>query len=337
MYLARKIINGNRHYFIRETFREGSYLLSRDLFALGTNPARHIVYPGGNAYYIDQVVEEHIRSAGAEPDEDELDDIFWNFLKPEIRRVLEPYRSRRKNKPRTGTLEEMTEKAGRIHLFDKRRIHYLRYGQIDQGVIGRISPKLLRALYDKSRDEIEQYFMDMEGILRPFELKTYVYVIFDLQRFFTELIAKKMPQGLDQNRVDEHFLEEICRLDQDRSFWAGMKTGDRLHEYLLRYVFMFFDNEYKRSRFLEEYVYNFINSKRHQRTLRQRQQVNFDEASTIFGVTKEALKKENRRGLTRLFRQKAQELHPDKGGDHDKFVKLTAAYHELLKKTSDSK
>ena len=58
-------------------------------------------------------------------------------------------------------------------------------------------------------------------MLRSFELKTYVYVIFDLQRFFTEMIAKKMPQGLDQNRIDEHFLEEICRLDQDISFWSG--------------------------------------------------------------------------------------------------------------------
>jgi hypothetical protein len=35
--------------------------------------------------------------------------------------------------------------------------------------------------------------------------------------------------------------------------------------------------------------------------------------------------------LARQYRQKAQQLHPDKGGDHDKFVKLTEVYHELLR------
>jgi curved DNA-binding protein CbpA len=39
----------------------------------------------------------------------------------------------------------------------------------------------------------------------------------------------------------------------------------------------------------------------------------------------------SRRDLVRLYRRKAQELHPDKGGDHDKFVRLTAAYHEVIK------
>ena len=109
---------------------------------MGENPARYIVYPGGNAYYVDTAVEEHILSAGSRRDGDELDDIFWNFIKPEIRRVIEPFRNRSKKERVTGSLKDMTEKVGGIHLFDKRRIHYLRYGQIDKGFIGRISPKL---------------------------------------------------------------------------------------------------------------------------------------------------------------------------------------------------
>ncbi|MFC1515727.1 J domain-containing protein [Thermodesulfobacteriota bacterium] len=332
MYLARKIINGNLHYFIRETYREESHLLSRDLFDLGTDPARFIVYPGGRAYYIDQVVEDHLRSLGSAPDGDELEDIFLNFLKPEIKRLVEPFRGRQKNRRHVGTPMDTAEKAKRIHLFDKRRIHFLRYGQINQGFIGRVSPKLFQVLHHKSRDEIEQYFIDSEQILRPTELKTYVYVIFDLQKHFTEMISKMMPQGLNQNKVDAYFIEEVCRLDRDSSFWAGLETGDVLHEYLIRYIVMFFDSEYDRSPFLDEYIHNFMNSRRHQRTLRQRERVSLDEAATIFGVTKEALKKENRRGLTRLFRKKAQELHPDKGGDHDRFVKLTSAYQDILKR-----
>ena len=39
----------------------------------------------------------------------------------------------------------------------------------------------------------------------------------------------------------------------------------------------------------------------------------------------------SRRNLARLYRRKAQELHPDKGGDHDQFVRLTRAYNELMK------
>ena len=86
---------------------------------------------------------------------------------------------------------------------------------------------------------------------------------------------------------------------------------------------------------MEEYLYDFMNSKRHRRTLRQRPPVSMDEASTVFGVAKEALKKENRRGLPGFF-EKRPELIRTRARDHDKFVKLTEAYHELLKKISRS-
>jgi predicted 2-oxoglutarate/Fe(II)-dependent dioxygenase YbiX len=59
--------------------------------------------------------------------------------------------------------------------------------------------------------------------------------------------------------------------------------------------------------------------------------VTLGEASAIFGKTKSTLKEMSRHSLARLYRQRAQKLHPDKGGDHDKFVKLTQAYHDLLK------
>ncbi len=331
MYLAQKKIKGKIHYFIRESYRDGRYLRNRDLFDLGTNPANYIVYPGGNAYYIDEAVENKLRSFEAEPAFDELDNIFWSFLKPEIRRILEPFQRRGGAKRVRISQEEEEKLRTQVHLFDKRRIHYLRYGHIDQGKIGRMPPKLFRVLLEKSRDEIEQYFMEMERSLGPSELKTYVYVIFDLQRFFTEMIAKIIPQGLNQDKVDEHLLNEICRLDSDRSFWAGMNTEGRLHEYLTRYVVMYFDSSYGPSSFLDDYIRDFINSRRFYRAPPKKSAVSLDEASTIFGVKKDALKKMTRRGLARLYRRMAQKLHPDKGGDHEKFIKLTEAYQELLK------
>jgi len=38
----------------------------------------------------------------------------------------------------------------------------------------------------------------------------------------------------------------------------------------------------------------------------------------------------NKKSLARLYRKKAQEMHPDKGGDAEAFILLTAAYEELL-------
>ena len=332
MYLSRKRIKGKIHYFIRESYSDGQCLLSRDLFDLGANPARYIVYPGGNAYYIDEEVEDRLRSFGMEPAHDELDDIFWRFLDPEIRLAIEPFRGRGKAWQRVVISQAEEEKLRtQVHPFDKRRIHYLKFGNVDQGRIERMPHKLFRVLLEKSRDEIEQHFMEMEISLDSSDLKTYVYVIFDLKRFFTQMTAKIMPQGLDQDKVDEHFLNEICRLNSDRFFWAGMNLEGKLHEYLIRYIVMYFDNPYGADSFLDDYIRNFVNSRRFYRAPAKKSTINRNEASTIFGIKKDAINKMTRRGLTRLYRRMAQKLHPDKGGDHDKFIKLTEAYQELLK------
>ncbi|MBU4463091.1 MAG: J domain-containing protein [Proteobacteria bacterium] len=332
MYLALKTIKGKTRYFIRESYRDGACLRSRDLFDLGTDPSRYIIYPGGNAFYIDETVDDKLRTLSRNYSVDDLDDIFWRFLKPEIRAALEPYHhmggiSRRKRADKEKEEKARTE----FHLFDKRRVHYLRFGYIDQERIGRVSPKLFNKLINKSRDELEQYFMDMERALDRSEFKAYVYVIFDLQKYFTELIAKSMPQGLNQNKVDQYFLEEICRLNSDSSFWSGMDTEGNLHEYLIRYVIMFFDSEYGMSSFLDDYLRDYINSKRGYVPPRRGASVILDEASSVFGLKKDALRKMSKKGLTRIYRQMAQKLHPDKGGEKEKFVKLSEAYNELLK------
>lgn len=332
MYIALKTIKGETRYFIRESYRDETCLRSRDLFDLGTDPSQHIIYPGGNAFYIDETVDDRLRTLSRNYSVDDLDDIFWRFLKLEIRVALEPYRhmgeiSRRKSADKEKGEKPLTE----FHLFDKRRIHYLKFGHIDQGRIGRMSPKLFNKLTNKSRDELEQYFMDMERTLDRSEFKVYVYVIFDLQKYFTELIAKSMPQGLNQNKVDQYFLEEICRLNKDSSFWSGMDTKGNLHEYLIRYVIIFFDSEYGESSFLDDYIRDYINSKRGYVPPRRSASVILDEASTIFGLKKDALRKMSKKSLTRIYRQMAQKLHPDKGGEKEKFVKLSEAYNELLK------
>ena len=90
MYLARKYKKGAPHYYIRESYWDGHHYLSRDLFDLGTHPDKYIVYPGGNAFYIDPDIEDHLDAMGVSLQLDDLEDIFWRFLDPRIQRVLPP-------------------------------------------------------------------------------------------------------------------------------------------------------------------------------------------------------------------------------------------------------
>jgi hypothetical protein len=293
-----------------------------------------VVYPGGHAFYIDEVVNERLASLGVEPSADEIEDVFWPFVKPEIRRVIEPFRTRgkaRRKVPKT-TPEEEDEIRAQATEFDKRRIHYLRSGRMDQAGLGRMPIKLYAWLLAKSRDEIEQRFMKMERCLEPWELKTYTFVIFDLQRFFTQSWAKKIPQGLSQEKLDSHFLEEICRLNADPYFWTGEETGGFLHEYLRRYVVMFFDNPFRQGTFLEDHVREFMDARRGWKFPESKRAMTLTEASSIFGVAKDILESMSRRGVVKLFRRMAQKLHPDKGGKHEEFVKLADAYKELLRR-----
>ena len=179
MYLASKKINSQIHYLIRESYQQQNCFLSRDLVDLGTDPACHIIYPGGNAFYIDESIEDRLIDLGAGNSLDELEDIFWRFVHPEIRRVLEPFR-RREDRHRASRKKKQPEENNitALHIFDKRRAHYLKFGHTDQRNIARVPLKLFRGLYNKSRDEIEHGFMDMEAALSPREYKIYTYTIY---------------------------------------------------------------------------------------------------------------------------------------------------------------
>ena len=330
MYLAVKKLSGRPDYVIRESYRHEDHYRSRDLFHLGTDPARYIIYPGGNSFFIDAVVEDRLSESGVKTNGDELETIFWPFLKPDIKRALECFRHREISEKarRQGISEEVKNQD--YHLFDRRRLHFLKFGQINQRHLNRLPVKLLNTLFHKSRDEIEQAIYRMEHRLRLRELKLYVFVIFDLQRHFSEHFARENPEFLDQDRVDALFLETICRLNADTRYWSGMGDTQWLHPYLQRYLLMYFDFDYPSRSFEDEFVRQFINGHRRHRLQSRKFKMDLNEAATVFGKTDAELKEMSRRNLIRLFRRLAQQLHPDKGGDHKKFVKLTEAYHRLL-------
>ena len=100
MYLARKIVDGVPHYYIRESYWDGHHYLSRELFDLGTRPDEHLVYPGGNAFYVNPDIEDHLEASGVDLQTDDLEDIFWPFIKPRIQHALEHFRNRSRRSPK---------------------------------------------------------------------------------------------------------------------------------------------------------------------------------------------------------------------------------------------
>lgn len=331
MYLARVRQHRKTRFIIRESYQNGVQWQSRDLMDLGGDPAAFIVYPGGNAFYVDPDVLEQLEAKGSEPDPEELESLFWPFVDPEIRHRLDHFRTRSECLREARNRERIEEPDAFLpHLFDRRRIHYLRCGQMNQGGISRAPSSLFRVVRNKSRDEIEQYFLESERILKPHEHKTYVFVIFDLQQFFTERFAKTMPEALNPESVDGCFLEEICRLNQDRSFWGGMEMSDHLNCYLIRYLVMFFDSDYHRNTFLENFLRDFMDRHRRYRPPRS-VKVSMAEAARLFATGSEELKRMTRSDLARLYRLRAKCFHPDQGGKKSEFIKLTEAYHKLLR------
>ena len=328
MYLARKYIRGRLHYSIRESYRDDDCLRSRELFDLGIDPTRFIRYPGGNAYYIDEAIEDRLAACGSPPTGDQLDDIFWVFLDPEIRIKLEPFRRRemRGRKARRPAADALPDNR---HIFDRRRLVFLKTGQKNLSHIESVPEKMFGVLAYKSRDELEQQFIDMERRLRERELKTYVYAAFNLQDFFTESFAKAVPDFLDQAQVDDHFVEEICRLNADRQFWAGVDPFSGLNDYLIRYAIMFFDFDYEPRSFMDDYLRGFVNGRRAYRPPVPQPAVSMAAACRIFGESKDVLLKMSRRELARLYRRRARDLHPDQGGQAPQFIKLTEAYKSL--------
>ena len=165
--------------------------------------------------------------------------------------------------------------------------------------------------------------------LRPDEYKMYIYTIFNLQAFFTQSFALNMPEALDADKMDLHFLDQICEVDSDSDFWKGFAKGDTLHEYLVRYVVMYFDSSFASKTGWEQYIRNFMNSRRRFEPPKSSKKMTMKEAATVFGVSRAELSEMSLKELKRLFREKARELHPDKGGEHEAFVELAAAYQEF--------
>lgn len=326
MYIAATNQKRGIRFFLRESCRSGSRLTFRDLADLGDNPGAMIKYPGGNAFYFDEDLEYQLTRAGVTVDDDHLEDLFWPWLRPDIRRAVETFRGRSGVRFNRLTKHQKEKIASTVHPFDKRRAHYLKFGTMDQGPVGAMPAALFKRLPGCCRDEIEQQFIRQETALKPHELKSYVYTIFDLQSYFQGFLAKKMPHVLDQQKVDAYFIRELCRMNR-----MLFKKKSCLDDYMIRYVIMFFDYHYANTTLLDEMAKDFMYRHHFHRPAKEKP-VPVHIACTVFRLNKKELKTITRKQLTRIYRNIARQVHPDKGGSNDRFVELNRAYKTLLEK-----
>ena len=167
--------------------------------------------------------------------------------------------------------------------------------------------------------------------MKAHERATYVYTIFDLQRFFSSPFARENPAAIDRHSLDRFFVKSVCKLNEDVALWKGAPTASGLRRSLVKYVIMYFDSEFARPSFMQDYIEDFINRRRKYippEKVKQRMK----EAGKLFETTFDALKQMNRSELTRLYRKLALRHHPDQGGSQETFVRLTETYQLLLKK-----
>ena len=333
MYLATRRIGGRNYFWIRESYSLRGEWHSRVLMDLGSDPSIFIEYPGGRTFFIRDDVEEKLRSMDASPSADEIEDIFWPFLRADVRHAQEHFRNRSiyRSKPRMRMgVDEEKRLDEQIHEFDRRRLQFLRTGAIDLSRIRTVPLRYFRKLADRSRDEIEQYFQDEEYILSERELKRYLYASFDLQRFFATHDARSYPEFLNQERVDQVFLESVCSMQTDPRYWRKRPPAGGLSEHLVRYVIMFFDNEFGADSFLSDFVNSFIGRNRRYVPPRFKPTLDDGEARLFFERSKEELLAMDKKSLARLYKQQARKHHPDHGGDHERFIRLTTVYKAVI-------
>jgi hypothetical protein len=332
MYLA-KVQDGLETIFqIRKSYltEDNSYSY-QIVYKLGFNPGQFIESYDDHIVLFNNDLLEAVSAQTSGDGESVLEELLWDFLPKETKRRLARFQGR--SAPRSGPLSDFDRKeiASQVHLFDRRRLYYLRYGAVDQSRLSRLHEKCCRPLLGQSRDEREYYFAEEEKVLDSGQYLQYVFAIFNLQKYFHQSFAPWLPESLAWDEMADHFLQELCRLNRDHRFWQQEKNIDFLHHHLRRYLIMFFDYTPAVRSFFADFVKTFMADHRKFRWPERKPSRSPEKISEILATPYEELKKCSREQLNRVYRKKAMQLHPDRGGDHDLFIELTETYKELLR------
>ncbi len=330
IYLATLSSSSGTFYEIRRSYPQANDRFTHDtLFELGTNPETHFeLYEDFIIMFTPQLIEA-IAAVFKGNVDDLLEKLLWDFLPAEAKAKKEYFPPRRNISFGPLSEQEKIDISQQVHIFDRRRLYYLRYGAVDQSRLSKLHEKCCRPLLGQSRDEREFYFQAEEKSLEPGMYLQYVYAIFNLQKYFNESFAPWFPEALAREEMGDHFEKAICSLQADRSFWQDESVRPFLHHHLSRYLIMFFDFNATPRSFLGDYARTFMNN---HRTFRwpEKKGISSEKISEIFSTPIDQLRALSKTSLNKLYREKAMELHPDTGGDHERFIELTEGYNQLL-------
>lgn len=332
LYIRRTSEGCRTHYVLKESYWNGSCFAARNILDLGPEPAAHIIYTGGNGFYFSDTVEEAFARMGLERETEDLEKAFLLYVDPYIRRIIENFTMGRTGSHPSWNHEESAYHQRFLHPFDKRRMHFLRCGRMDIGTLEGRSWKFLNVLCDKSRDEIEHVIDGMEKDLRPQERRNYIFTALQLQKYFPSHLMKNNPAALDPEKVDAYFLEEICRLNEDKDFFLGVEDHDfrRLHPFLVKYVIMYFDYTFTPQSLWDRIFHDFVRHRQQRFPLPKA--LSEEEACERLGLHPKEYRAMSAQALARHYRRRAKKLHPDAGGDHETFIHLTEAYECLARR-----
>jgi hypothetical protein len=333
MYLAPRVIAGRLHYLLSRSFQENGWWRSEELVDLGPDPACYVVGCREGGFAVEASVGEELRVRGVAVAPGELEELFLPFVPVHLREIRQRWFQRPPRRSRRPRLLPAEKKRLESHLtlFDRRRFWYLATGAPDLAAAGLLPVQSFLPLADKSRDEIEHYFLFREQHLDPAGHRRYLFAVFNLQHWLIYLQARSMPPELDRPYLDQIFLDELCRINADSRYWMEDDPPGRLHPHLVRYLIMFFDADWEWATFREEeYLRGGGGPGRRERPP-SATGPDGRQADALFGTTLGELRAMSRKELTHLYKQRALRFHPDHGGDPEQFVLLTEAYEALLK------
>ncbi|BCL62256.1 hypothetical protein DGMP_29490 [Desulfomarina profundi] len=340
MYLATNHLPSTSYQLRHSVAEKGAGFRSVLVFDLGRDPSSHFdIFEERAVLFHDDLLEAVERHCPHQS-ENLLEELLRPFFPRELLFRNRPFYNRRYRKTSTPLSDdERMAIEEQVHEFDRRRLYFIRYGAVDQARLSRLHEKCIRPLLGQSRDEREQFFAAEEQAVSPGEYLRYLHATLQLHRFFDESFAPSFPEALDRATLCDHFVEQLCILNGDKTFWqhkSEAPIADSLHPHLIRYLIMFFDHQPRVRGFGADFARRFMGDHRRfhwpKRTKEKQQQ-----AEALFGRSFEELRKLNKNELSRLFRSKAKELHPDHGGDPQQFIDLTDLYNELsaIIKTDD--
>lgn len=333
MYLAKLQLGNSLQYQIRQSYRKDSGEYGyRTLFDLGENPPDFFSIAFDYVVIFRDELLETLKAQLQKDPEAHLEKLLFEFFPQNVQQKLNTFSRKPAEYRGRLTKQEIRAIQDQVHIFDRRRLYYLRYGAVDQSRLTRLHEKCCRPLLSQSRDEREYYFMEEEKVLEPGSYFQYIFAIFNLQKHFKQSFAPWLPEALAREEVEEQFTSAICQLQQDTSFWQSRVSQQFLHTHLARYLWMFFDFVPHQPSFQRDFARAFMGAHRNFKWPERQASASPEKIEEIFGQSAAKLKAMPSEDLTRLYRKKAMELHPDQGGDAEQFIILTEVYTSLLEK-----